>query len=83
MNEVKFTHTTYNTDVYVFAEQVVSVMTLPTMKSTVLVGPGSTVIPITDSVEEAIKKLKLAAKPAAQPKEKTNGVSKRKPKVRR
>ena len=82
MTEVKFTHTTYNTDVFVFADQVIAVLHLPTMKSTTLVGPGSTAIPVTDTVEEAIKKL-TAAKAAAQPKESKNGVPKRKSKSRR
>ncbi len=78
MTEVKFTHSTYNTEAFVFAEQVVAVLFLPTMKSTVLIGPGSTAIPVTDTVEEAKNKIKLALKESAQTKEKKNGVSKRK-----
>ena len=78
MTEVKFTHTTYNTEAFVFAEQIVAIFYLPTMKSTVLIGPGSTAIPATDTVDEAKKKIKQALIESAKTKEKKHGVSKRK-----
>ncbi len=66
MTEVRFTHTTYQTDVVVFAEQAIAVLHLPTMKSTVIVGPGSTAIPVVGTVDEVTKKLMTAK--AVQPK---------------
>lgn len=57
---VSFTHTSYQTEVRVFPEQVVGIMYLPSMKSTVLVGPGSTAIPVTCSIEEADEKISAA-----------------------
>lgn len=77
MTEVRFTHAVYKTDVFVYPEQIIAVLFLPTSNSTTLVGPGSTAIPVTDTVEETLKKINLA-KTANNQKEKRNGVSKRK-----
>lgn len=68
MNTVKLTHTTYNTDIILYTEMVFAVFYAPTMKSTVVVGPGSTAIPVVGTVEEITEKI-TAAKNAAQAKE--------------
>lgn len=67
MNTVTLTHTTYNTPVEIWVDQVIAVFVAPTMKSTVVVGPGSTAIPVLGTVEEV--KSKINAAKAAQPKE--------------
>ena len=68
MTEVRFTHNTYKTEALIYAEQVFAVIYLPTMASTVIIGPGSTALPVTDTVEEANRKLQ-AAMAAAKAKE--------------
>jgi hypothetical protein len=60
---VVFTHTAYKSDVVVYADQVFAVFFLPAMKSVVLIGPGSTAIPVDCSIDEANEKI-LAAKAA-------------------
>lgn len=57
---VKFIDTTHGREVYIFAHQVVAVTYLPTFKSTVVMGPGSTAIPVQGTVEEAIAAIKQA-----------------------
>ncbi len=57
---VKFIDTTHGREVYIFADQVFAVTYLPTFKSTVIMGPGSTAIPVTSTVEEAIAAIKQA-----------------------
>ena len=59
---VKFIDTTHGREVYIFAAQVMAVTYLPTFKSTVIMGPGSTSIPVTATVEEAITAIKRALK---------------------
>ena len=66
MTPIIFTHTAYKTDVVIFAEQVVAILFLPAMKSTVVVGPGSTAVPVVGTVEEVTERVR-AAIAAAQP----------------
>jgi hypothetical protein len=66
MNAVKFTHAVYNTDVYIFPEQVFSIFTLPTNKATTLVGPASVAVPVTCTVEEAVQLINQAKKATNQ-----------------
>lgn len=73
MNTAKFTHTTYQTEVEVWPENVMAVFYLPTMKSIVLVGPGSTAIPVVGTQEEIVKKLTAAKKAALTTQEGKNG----------
>lgn len=67
MSELEFTHSAHNTPVTVYAELVYAVMYLPTMKSVVLVGPGSTAIPVVGTYDEIKEKINAAK--AAKPKE--------------
>jgi hypothetical protein len=39
---------------------------MPTMKATAIVGPSSTAIPVTDSIQDAITKIKAAMLPTTQ-----------------
>lgn len=67
MTEVEFTHTTYGKRVVLYAEQVVAVIEeLPTMKSVVIIGPGSTAIPVQGTYEEVKQKVTQAKTNAAK-----------------
>jgi hypothetical protein len=52
--------------VIIFAHQIVAVTQMPTMKATAIVGPSSTAIPVTDSIQDAITKIKAAMLPTTQ-----------------
>lgn len=73
MTEVRFTQTNFQTEVIVYAEQIVAITYGPVQKSTLLIGPGSTAIPVTDTPEEANRKIK-AAMSAAKAKENKDGI---------
>jgi hypothetical protein len=62
---VVFTHTTFKSDVIIYAEQVFAVFFAPTMKSVCILGPGGAAVPVDCSIDEANEKLQaaLAAKP--------------------
>ena len=52
-----FKEPTNGRDVVIFVDQVVAVSVLPNFKSTVVIGPGSTAIPVTGTVEEVASKI--------------------------
>jgi hypothetical protein len=57
---VSFKEPTAGRDVVIFVNQVVAVTVMPNFKSTVVIGPGSTAIPVTGTVEEVVEKIKQA-----------------------
>lgn len=67
-----FIEPTHNREVCVFVDQVVAVTIMPTFKSTVIVGPGSTAIPVIGTVQEVTEKI-AAIKRAMYSKGEANG----------
>lgn len=52
-----FKEPTQGREVIIFVDQVVAVTTMPSFKSTVIIGPGSTAVPVVGTVEEVSKKI--------------------------
>lgn len=57
---VSFIHTQFNTDVTLYADMVFAVVYMPTMKSTAIISTGGAAVPVTDTQEEAIRKISAA-----------------------
>lgn len=60
MTPLKFTHTTHNSDVYVYPDQIIATLYLPQFKSIALMGPGGAYIPIHGDLEEVTKQVTQA-----------------------
>lgn len=54
---VTFTHTQFQTEVVLYADSVFGAVYAPTMKSTVVIANGGAAVPVTDTVEDAIRKI--------------------------
>lgn len=60
MQPLKFTHTTFNTEVFIYAEQVFAVMFMPTFKSNVLMSIGGACVPVHGELTELQEQITIA-----------------------
>ena len=75
-----FTHTTYNTEVFIYPEEVFAVVYMPTFKSVALLSKGGAAVPVVGDIKEITNRItaaKSAATNAIQG-ESSNGIPKRK-----
>jgi hypothetical protein len=60
VTEVTFIHTTHNTEITFYVEQIFAVTVLPQYKSVVIVGPGNAHQPVLGSLEEVKEAIRQA-----------------------